>query len=53
MWSYVINNNLINREFSVKWWDNLKIDPVIDQINKDFSAPVHRAITHKAMSSLA
>ena len=30
MWSYAISNNLLNREFSVKWWDSLKLDPIID-----------------------
>ncbi|KAK9997031.1 hypothetical protein SO802_021717 [Lithocarpus litseifolius] len=36
MWNYAINNNLLNKEFSVKWWDSLKIDPIISQIHKDF-----------------
>ena len=40
MWSYEICNNLLNREFSVKWWDSLKIDPVINQLNKDFPPPI-------------
>ena len=43
-------NSCKNREFSVKWWDSLKIDPVIDQINKDFPPPVHRAITQNTRS---
>ena len=30
--------------------DSFKIDPVIDQINKDFPPPVHRAITQKTRS---
>ena len=45
MWSYAISNNILNKEFSVKWWDILKIDLVINQINKDFPSLVHRAIT--------
>ena len=44
MWTYAISNNILNREFSVKWWDSLKIDLVVDQIDKDFPTPVHRAI---------
>ena len=50
MWTYVISNNILNREFSVKWWDSLKIDPVIDQIDKDFPTPVHIAIIQKTRS---
>ena len=50
MWTYAINNNILNREFSVKWWNSLKIDLVIDQINKDFPPPVHRAITQRRRS---
>ena len=50
IWSYTISNNLLNREFSVKWWDSLKIDPVINQINKDFPHPVHKVITLKTRS---
>ena len=34
MWSYAICNNLLNREFSIKWWDSLKIDQVISQVHK-------------------
>ena len=50
MWSYTISNNLLNRKFLVKWWDSLKIDPVINQINKAFPPPVHKAITLKTRS---
>ena len=49
MWSYAISNNLLDREFSIKWWDSLKIDPIINQLNKDFP-PVYNAITHKTRS---
>ena len=45
MWTYAISNDILNREFTIKWWDSLKIDTIIDQINKDFPPPVHRAIT--------
>ena len=31
-------------------WDSFKIDPVIDQINKDFPPLVHWAITQKTRS---
>lgn len=50
MWSYAINNNLLNKEFSVKWWDSLKINPVISQIHKDFPTPTQRAIAQKTRS---
>ena len=50
MWSYAISNNLLDQEFSVKWWDSLKIDPIINQLNKDFPPPVHRANTQKTRS---
>ena len=49
-WNYVINNNLLDREFLVKWWDSLRINQIIDQIHKDFSPPVQRAITHNTRS---
>ena len=50
MWSYAISNNLLNRKFSIKWWDSLKIDPIINQLNKDFPPLVHRAIAQKTRS---
>ncbi|KAK9996799.1 hypothetical protein SO802_021485 [Lithocarpus litseifolius] len=31
-------------EFSVKWWDSLNIDPIINQIHKDYPPPVQRNI---------
>ena len=49
-WNYVINNNLLDREFLVKWWDSLRINQIIDQIHKDFLPPVQRAITHNTRS---
>ena len=36
MWNYAINNNLLDREFLVKWWDSLRINQIIDQVHKDF-----------------
>ena len=50
MWSYAICNNLLNREFSIKWWDSLKIDQVISQVHKDFPPPVQKAIAQKSRS---
>ena len=40
MWKYTINNNLLYREFLVKWWDSLRINHIIDQIHKDFPPPI-------------
>ena len=50
MWNYAIKTNLLNREFSVKWWDSFKIDPVISLIHKDFPPLVQRAIAQKTRS---
>ena len=50
MWSYSISNNILTRDFSVKWWDSLKIDPIISQLNKDFLPQVHRPISQKTRS---
>ena len=50
MWNYAIKTNLLNREFSVKWWDSFKIDPVISLIHKDFPPPIQRAIAQKTRS---
>ena len=47
MWKYTINNNLLDREFLVKWWDSLRINHIIDQIHKDFPPPIQKAISHK------
>ncbi|KAL0015292.1 hypothetical protein SO802_002361 [Lithocarpus litseifolius] len=52
MWNYDISGNLLNREFSVKWWDSLKIDSVINQVYKDFPLPVQRNIVTRSQSSL-
>ncbi|KAL0004750.1 hypothetical protein SO802_012311 [Lithocarpus litseifolius] len=52
MWNYDISGNLLNREFSVKWWDFLKIDSVISQVYKDFPLPVQRNIVTRSQSSL-
>ena len=50
MWSYAIQGDLLTREFSVKWWDSLKIDPIISKLNKDFPPLVPKAIVQKSRS---
>ena len=50
MWNYSINSNLLDREFSVKWWDSLRFEQIISQIHRDFPPPVQRAITHSTRS---
>ena len=50
MWNYAINNNLLDREFSIKWWDSLRIDQIITQLHKDFPPPIRRAIGHNTRS---
>ena len=47
MWKYTINNNLLDREFLVKWWDSLRFNHIVDQIYKDFPPPIQKAISHK------
>ena len=47
MWKYTINNNLLDKEFLVKWWDSFRINHIIDQIPKDFPPPIQKAISHK------
>ena len=50
MWNYTINNNLLDQEFSVKWWDSLRINQIINQVHKDFPPPIQRAIAHSTRS---
>ena len=50
MWNYAINSNLLDREFSVKWWDSLRFDQIISQIHRDFPLPIPRAIAHNTRS---
>ncbi|KAL0005997.1 hypothetical protein SO802_013558 [Lithocarpus litseifolius] len=52
MWNYEIKGNLLDREFSVKWWDSLKIDTIISQVHKDLPPPVQRNIVTRSQSSL-
>lgn len=40
------------REYSVKWWDALKIYPIISQVNKDFPPPVPRSIKTRSQTNL-
>ena len=47
MWKYTINNNLLDREFLVKWWDSLRFKEIIEQIYKDLPPPIQKAITCK------
>ena len=50
MWNYSINNNLLDKEFSVKWWDSFRFNDIITQIHKDFPPPVQRAIAYNTRS---
>ena len=49
MCKYTINNNLLDIEFLVKWWDSLRINHIIDQIHKDFPPSIQKAISHKTI----
>ena len=40
LWNYSINDNLLDREFSIKWWDSLRFDQIISQIHRDFPPPI-------------
>ena len=50
MRNYTINNNLLDQEFSMKWWDNLRINQIINQVHKDFPPPIQRAIAYSTRS---
>ena len=52
IWKYTINNNLLDREFLVKWWDSLSINHIIYQIHKDFPPLIQKAISHLHFLSL-
>ena len=47
MWKYTINKNLLDREFLVKWWDNLRFNHIIDQVYRDFAPSIQKAISNK------
>ena len=50
MWNYTINSNLLDREFSVKWWDSLKIEKIINQVYKDYPPSVQKPIALRTRS---
>ena len=50
MWKYTINSNLLDREFSVKWWDSLKINKIISQVYEDYPPPVEKPIAFRTRS---
>ena len=50
MWNYTINNNLLDREFSVKWWDSLKINKIINQVYEYYPPPVEKPIALRTRS---
>ena len=54
MWSYVINQNLLDREFFTKWWDRFRPTDVISKLYKDFPLPIQKSIAHctRSQSSL-
>ncbi|KAL4597801.1 hypothetical protein ACB092_11G015000 [Castanea dentata] len=45
-----INTNLLDREFSVKWWDNLKIGQIINQVYREYPPPIQQPIAHRTRS---
>ena len=47
MWKYTINNNLLGREFLVKWWDNLRFKEIIEKIHMNFPPPTQKVITYQ------
>ena len=49
-WDYSINSNLLDREFSVKWWDSLKINKIISQMYEDYPLPVEKPIALRTRS---
>ena len=50
MWNYAINQNLLDSEFFVKWWDSFRFNDIISKIHKDFPPPIQRAIAHNTRS---
>lgn len=34
-WKYVISDNILSRQFLVKWWDKLNVQQVVDQVTKE------------------
>ena len=54
MWNYAINQNLLDREFFVKWWDKFRPTDIISKLHDDFPLPVQRSIAYctRSQSSL-
>ena len=54
MWNYAINQNLLDREFFVKWWDKFRPTDAISKLYNDFPLPVQKPIAHctRSQSSL-
>ena len=54
MWNYAINQNLLDREFFVKWWDKFRPTDIISKLHEDFPLPVQRSIAYctRSQSSL-
>ena len=54
MWNYVINQNLLNREFFVKWWDSFRTTDIISKLHDDLTPPEQKTIAHctRSQSSL-
>ena len=50
MWNYAINQNLLDRDFFVKWWDSFRYNNIISKIHSDFPPPVQKAIAHNTRS---
>ena len=50
MWNYAINQNLLDREFFVKWWDKFRPTDIISKLHDDFPLPVQRIIAHHTRS---
>ena len=50
MWNYAINQNLLDREFFVKWWDSFRFNEIIAKIHKEFPLPVPKASAHSSRS---
>nr|POE45841.1 hypothetical protein CFP56_76117 [Quercus suber] len=39
-WDYALKPSLLDREFSIKWWDSFRFNEVIRKVYKDFPIPV-------------
>ena len=50
MWNYAINQNLLDREFFVKWWDSFRFNEIIAKIHKEFPPPVPKVIAYSTRS---